>query len=85
MWKRYTICKKPSSDPTILIEGQHNAFSEIMNNSPEPIGLETNSSLQDGSKSEISNLGSDVLNLKKDRTKIVKELDFSKNVTYTFQ
>ena len=56
-----------------------------MNNSPEPIGFETNSSLQDGSKSEISNLGSDVLNLKKDRTKIVKELDFSKNVTYTFQ
>ena len=29
-----------------------NAFSIIMNNFPEPIRLETNSSLQDGNKSE---------------------------------
>ena len=43
-----------------------NAFSIIMKNFPEPIGLETNSSLQDGNKSEISNWGRDVLNLKKD-------------------
>ena len=37
-----------------------------MKNFPEPIGLETNSSLQDGNKSEISNWARDVLNLKKD-------------------
>ena len=35
-----------------------------MKNFHEQIGLETNSSLQDGNKSEISNLGTDVLNLK---------------------
>ena len=31
-----------------------NTFSIMMKNFPEPIGLETNSSLQDGNKSEIS-------------------------------
>ena len=35
-------------------------------NFPEPIGLETNSSLQDGNKSENSDLERDILNLKKD-------------------
>ena len=30
-----------------------NAFLIIMKNFPEPIGFETNSSLQDGNKSEI--------------------------------
>ena len=32
-----------------------NAFSIIMKNFPEPIGLQTNTSLEDGNKSEISN------------------------------
>ena len=62
-----------------------NAFSIIMKNFPEPIGLQTNTSLEDGNKSEISNWERDVLNLKKDGAKIVKNLDFSNNVTYTFQ
>ena len=53
-----------------------NIFSIIMKNFPEQIGLETNSSLQDSNKSEISNWGTDVLNLKKDRAKIVKNLIF---------
>ena len=42
----------------------NNAFPIIMKNFHEQIGLETNSSLQDSNKSEISNLGTDVLNLK---------------------
>ena len=46
-----------------------------MKNLPEPTGLETNR-LQDGNKSEISNWGRDVLNLKKDSVKIVKSLIF---------
>ena len=62
-----------------------NAFSIIMKNFPEPIGLQTNTSLEDGNKSEISNWERDVLNLKKDGANIVKKLDFSNNVTYTFQ
>ena len=36
-----------------------------MKNFPEPIILETNSSLQDGNKSENSDWERDVLNLKK--------------------
>ena len=44
-----------------------NAFSIVMKNFPEPIRLETNSSLQDGNKSENS-----VLNLTKDAEKIAK-------------
>ena len=32
-----------------------NASSIIMKNFPEPIGLQTNTSLEDGNKSEISN------------------------------
>ena len=55
-----------------------------MKNFPEPIGLETNSSLQDGNKSENSDLERDVLNLKRNGAKVVKNLFFS-NVTYTFQ
>ena len=51
-----------------------NAFSIITKNFPEPIELESNSSLQDGNKSEISNWEKDVLNLKKDGAKIVKNL-----------
>ena len=47
-----------------------------MKNFPEAIGLETNSSLQDGNKSEISNWGKEVLNLEKDGAKIVKNLNF---------
>ena len=61
-----------------------NAFLIIMKNFPEPIGLETNSSLQDGNKSENSDLERDVLNLKRNGAKVVKNLFFS-NVTYTFQ
>ena len=62
-----------------------NAFSIIRKNFPELIGLQSNTSLEDGNKSEISNWERDVLNLKKDGAKIVKKLDFSNNVTYTFQ
>ena len=48
-----------------------------MKNFPEPIiGLETNSSLQDGNKSENSDWESDVLNLQKNGAKIVKNLFF---------
>ena len=47
-----------------------------MKNFPEPIGLQTNTSLEDGNKSEISNWERDVSNLKKDWTKIVKNLIF---------
>ena len=53
-----------------------NAFSIIMKNFPEQIGLETNSSLQNANKCEISNWGTDVLNLKKDGAKVVKNLIF---------
>ena len=56
-----------------------------MKNFPEPIGLQTNTSLKDGNKSDISNWERDVLNLKKDAAKIVKKRDFPNNVTYTFQ
>ena len=55
-----------------------------MKNFPEPIGLETNSSLQDGNKSEISNWGRDVLNLKKDGAKIVKNLIFRTTLLILF-
>ena len=40
-----------------------------MKNLPEPIGLETKNSLQDGSKSENPDWERDVLNLKKDGAK----------------
>ena len=56
-----------------------------MKNFPKSIGLETNSSLQDGNKSENSDWERDVLSLKKDGAKIVKNLFFWNNVTYTFQ
>ena len=62
-----------------------NAFSIIMKNFPEPIGLQTNTSLEDGNKSEISNWEMDLLSLKKRWNKNRKKLDFSNNVTYTFQ
>ena len=61
-----------------------NAFSIIMNNFPESIGLQTNSSLQDGNKSKICNWDRNVLNLQKVRNNR-KKVDFSNNVTYTFQ
>ena len=60
-----------------------NAFSIIMKTFPEPIRLETKSSLQDGNKSENSDRERYVLNLKKDGAKIVKSLFFSNNVYYT--
>ena len=47
-----------------------------MKNFPEPIGLQTNTSLEDSSKSQISNWERDVLNLKKDAAKIAKNLIF---------
>ena len=53
-----------------------NAFSIIMKNFPEPIELETNSSLQDGNKSENSDWERNVLNLEKDEEKIAKNLFF---------
>ena len=43
-----------------------NAFSMTMKNFLQPIGFQNNTSLEDGNKSEISNLERDVLNLKKD-------------------
>ena len=52
------------------------AFSIIMKNFPEQIGLKTNSSLQNANKSEISNSGTDVLNLKNDGAKVVNSLIF---------
>ena len=51
-----------------------NGFSILMKNFPEPIGLQTNTSLEDSNKSEISCWERDVLNLKKDRAKIAKNL-----------
>ena len=57
-----------------------NAFSIIMKNFPEPIRLETKSSLQDGSKSE----NSDWENLKKDGTKIIKNLVFRTTLLILF-
>ena len=47
-----------------------------MKNFPDLIGFQTNTSLEDGNKSEISNWERDVLNLKKDGAKIVKNLIF---------
>ena len=47
-----------------------------MKNFPEPIELETNSSLQEGSKSEKTDWERDVLNLKKDGAKILRNLFF---------
>ena len=61
-----------------------NAFSIIMKNFPEPIGLQTNTSLEDGNKSEISNWERDVLNLKKDGTNIVKNLIFRTTLLILF-
>ena len=51
---------------------------------PESIGLETNSSLQDGNKSENSDWERDDLNLKKDRSKIVKNLFFPTTLLILF-
>ena len=56
-----------------------------MKNFPEPIRLETNSSLKDGNKSENFDWERDVLYLKNDGAKIVKKLVFSNNNAYTFQ
>ena len=53
-----------------------NAFSFFLKNFPEPIRVETKSSLQDGNKSENSDWEMDVLNLKKGGAKIVKYLFF---------
>ena len=53
-----------------------NAFSIIMKNFPEPIGLQTNTSLEDGNKSEISIWEMDLLSLKKNGAKTVKNLIF---------
>ena len=47
-----------------------------MKNFPKPVGLEINSSLQDGNKSGNSDWERDVLSLKKDGAKIVKNLFF---------
>ena len=62
-----------------------NTFSIIMNSFPETIGLETNSSLQDGNKPENSDCERVALNLKKDRAEIAKNLSFPNNFIYTFQ
>ena len=46
-----------------------NALSIIMKNFAELIGLQTNTSLEHGNKSEIFNWERDVLNFNKDRAK----------------
>ena len=51
-------------------------FWNIMKNFPKLIPLETNSSLQDGNKSENADWERDVLNIKRDVAKIVKNLFF---------
>ena len=59
-----------------------------MKNFPEPVGLQTNTSLEDGNKSEISNWEMDLLSLKKDGAKIVKNLirkNVKNNATDTFK
>ena len=61
-----------------------NALSIIMKNFPEPIGLQTNTSLEDGNKSEISNWEMDLLSLKKDGAKIVKNLIFQTTLLTLF-
>ena len=61
-----------------------NAFSIVMKNFPEPIRLETNSSLQDGNKSENSDWERNVLNLKKDEEKIAKNLFFRTTLPILF-
>ena len=61
-----------------------NAVSIIMTYFPEPIGLQTNSSLEDGNESEISNWERDVLNLRKDRAKIIKNLIFQTTLLILF-
>ena len=61
-----------------------NAFSITMKNFPEPIGLQTNTSLEDGNKSEISNWEMDLLSLKKDGAKIVKNLIFRTTLLILF-
>ena len=61
-----------------------NAFSIIMKNFSEPIGFQTNISLEDGNKSEISNWEMDLLSLKKDGAKIVKNLIFRTTLLILF-
>ena len=61
-----------------------NAFSIIMKNFPELTGLQANTSLEDGNKFEISNWKRDVLNLKKDGAKIVKNLIFQTTLLIFF-
>ena len=61
-----------------------NAFSKIKKNFPEPIGFETNSSLQDCNRSENSDWERDVLNLEKDEAKIVKNLFFRTTLVILF-
>ena len=55
-----------------------------MKNFPEPIGFQTNTSLEDGNKSEISNWEMDLLSLKKDGAKIVKNLIFRTTLLILF-
>ena len=61
-----------------------NHFSIITKNFPEPIRFETNSSLQDGNKSENSGREREVLNLKRDEPKIVKKLFFRTTLLIPF-
>ena len=51
---------------------------------PESIRLQTNTSLKDGNKSEISNWEMDLLSLKKDGAKIVKNLIFRTTLLILF-
>ena len=61
-----------------------NRFSIITKNFPELIRFETNSSLQDGNKSENSDREREVLNLKRDEPKIVKKLFFRTTLLIPF-
>ena len=55
-----------------------------MKNFPEPIGFQTNTSLEDGNKSEISNWEMDLLSLKKDGAKVVNILIFRTTLLILF-
>ena len=61
-----------------------NAFSIIMKIFPESIRLQTNTSLKDGNKSEISNWEMDLLSLKKDGAKVVNNLIFRTTLLILF-
>ena len=55
-----------------------------MKNFPESIGFQTNTSLEDGNKSEFSNWEMDLLSLKKDGAKVVNIFIFRATLLILF-